>query len=133
MTNGCFDILHLGHVDYLEKARAMGDRLVVAVNDDASVRRLKGDGRPINTLEVRARMLSALACVDWVVSFPEDTPERIICNILPDVLVKGGDYAVEDIVGGRNVRDAGGQVRVLDFVPGYSTTDLIERIRRDMR
>lgn len=131
MTNGCFDILHPGHVDYLEKARALGDRLVIAVNDDASVRRLKGDGRPINTLEVRARMLSALACVDWVVSFSEDTPERIISRLQPDILVKGGDYAVEDIVGGRCVRDAGGQVRVLDFISGYSTTDLIERIRNE--
>lgn len=129
MTNGCFDILHPGHVDYLEKARALGDRLVVAVNDDESVHRLKGVGRPINPLTTRMRMLSALACVDWVVPFAEDSPERLICRLLPDVLVKGGDYSVEQIEGGKCVRAAGGQVRVLQFVAGYSTTDLIQRIK----
>lgn len=130
MTNGCFDILHPGHIDYLERARALGDRLIVAVNDDASVRRLKGNGRPINSLETRLRMLSALGCVDWVVPFSEDTPRDIICQLLPDVLVKGGDYTPDQIAGGECVREAGGEVRVLDFVNGHSTTGLIEQIRK---
>ena len=130
MTNGCFDILHPGHIDYLEKARAFGDRLVVAVNDDASVRRLKGVGRPVNPLETRLRMLSALSCVDWVTTFSEDTPERVICKILPDVLVKGGDYAVDQIVGGNCVKAAGGEVLVVDFLPGHSTTSLIDKIQK---
>jgi len=130
MTNGCFDILHPGHIDYLERARALGDRLVVAVNDDASVRRLKGVARPVNPLATRLRMLSALSCVDWVIPFSEDTPERVVCEIAPDVLVKGGDYAVDQIVGGDCVRAAGGEVLVLDFLPGYSTTSLIKKIQR---
>jgi D-beta-D-heptose 7-phosphate kinase/D-beta-D-heptose 1-phosphate adenosyltransferase len=128
MTNGCFDLLHPGHIDYLERARALGDRLIVAVNDDASVMRLKGPQRPIQPLATRMRMLSALACVDWVVSFAEDTPERIYQRVLPDVLVKGGDYAGREIAGAQGVRAAGGEVRLLEFVAGYSTTALIERI-----
>ena len=129
MTNGCFDLLHPGHIDYLEKARALGDRLIVAVNDDESVRRLKGSQRPLNPLATRMRMLAALSCVDWVVSFSEDTPERLYSRVLPDVLVKGGDYRPEDIAGARQVVAAGGEVRVLDFLQGHSTTGLIERIR----
>lgn len=129
MTNGCFDILHPGHIDYLEKARALGDRLVVAVNDDASVRRLKGEERPVNALPSRLRMLAALACVDWVVPFSEDTPERLICKVLPDILVKGGDYSEDEVAGGDCVRAAGGQVRILDFLPGHSTTSLIRKIQ----
>jgi D-beta-D-heptose 7-phosphate kinase/D-beta-D-heptose 1-phosphate adenosyltransferase len=129
MTNGCFDLLHPGHIDYLEKARALGDRLIVAVNDDESVRRLKGSQRPLNPLATRMRMLAALSCVDWVVSFAEDTPERLYSRVLPDVLVKGGDYRPEDIAGARQVVAAGGEVRVLDFIEGHSTTKLIERIR----
>jgi phosphoheptose isomerase len=129
MTNGCFDILHPGHIAYLEQARALGDRLLVAVNDDDSVRRLKGEGRPVNPLAHRLHMLAALGCVDWVVPFAEDTPERLICALLPDVLVKGGDYRPEEIAGGDCVRRAGGEVRVLGFVDGHSTTTLIERIR----
>ncbi len=129
MTNGCFDILHPGHIDYLEKARALGDRLIVAVNDDASVRRLKGETRPVNPLASRLRMLSALACVDWVLPFHEDTPERLICRLLPDILVKGGDYSENEVAGGDCVREAGGQVRILDFVPGHSTTSLIRKIQ----
>jgi len=132
MTNGCFDILHPGHIDYLEKARALGDRLIVAVNDDASVHRLKGGDRPINPLSTRMRMLSALTCVDWVFPFREDTPERLISRLLPDVLVKGGDYTVDQIAGSQSVIATGGEVRVLDFVPGHSTTGLIERIRKDL-
>lgn len=129
MTNGCFDILHPGHIDYLEKARALGDRLIVAVNDDDSVRRLKGEARPVNPLSSRMRILAALVCVDWVVSFSENTPERLICKLLPDILVKGGDYRVDQVVGGECVRKAGGEVRILDFLSGHSTTSLIRRIQ----
>ena len=135
MTNGCFDILHPGHIDYLETASELGDRLVVAVNDDDSVRRLKGSpsglNRPVNPLSHRLRMLSALECVDWVVAFAEDTPEDLIGRVLPNVLVKGGDYRPEEIAGGRHVLAAGGEVRTLPMVPGFSTTKLIEHIRRE--
>lgn len=129
MTNGCFDILHPGHIEYLEQARALGDRLIVAVNDDDSVRRLKGAERPVNALADRMRMLAALASVDWVVPFSEDTPARLIGHLLPDVLVKGGDYHPEQIAGADQVIAAGGQVRVLGFVPGQSTSSLIDKIR----
>ncbi|WP_423823440.1 bifunctional D-glycero-beta-D-manno-heptose-7-phosphate kinase/D-glycero-beta-D-manno-heptose 1-phosphate adenylyltransferase HldE [Salinisphaera sp. SPP-AMP-43] len=131
MTNGCFDLLHPGHIAYLEAARALGDWLVVAVNDDASVARLKGQGRPLNDLEHRMQVLRGLSAVDWVVPFAEDTPERLICRLLPDVLVKGGDYRVEDIAGGECVRAAGGEVRVLDFLAGYSTSAIVERMHAD--
>jgi D-beta-D-heptose 7-phosphate kinase/D-beta-D-heptose 1-phosphate adenosyltransferase len=129
MTNGCFDILHLGHIDYLEKARALGDRLIVAVNDDASVKRLKGANRPVNPLETRMRMLTALGCVDWVVPFSADSPERLYCQLLPDVLVKGGDYTEDQVAGGDCVKAAGGTVQIVDFLSGHSTTDLIKRIQ----
>lgn len=128
MTNGCFDILHPGHVLYLQQARKLGDRLVVAVNDDASVKRLKGESRPINTVERRMAVLSALECVDWVVPFSEDTPERLICRVLPDLLVKGGDYKPDEVAGGNCVLDNGGRVEVLDFIEGHSTTDIIKNI-----
>ncbi|MDZ7805387.1 bifunctional D-glycero-beta-D-manno-heptose-7-phosphate kinase/D-glycero-beta-D-manno-heptose 1-phosphate adenylyltransferase HldE [Thiohalophilus sp.] len=128
MTNGCFDILHPGHVLYLQQARKLGDRLVIAVNDDASVKRLKGESRPINTVERRMAVLSALECVDWVVPFSEDTPERLICQVLPDLLVKGGDYQPEEVAGGQCVLDNGGKVEVLDFIEGHSTTDIIKNI-----
>lgn len=128
-TNGCFDILHPGHVDYLQRARELGDRLLVLVNSDASVQRLKGSERPINALPQRMLMLAALECVDWVVSFEEDTPRDVIGRVLPDILVKGGDYAaVEAIAGHDHVRAHGGEVRILPFVEGFSTTGLIERI-----
>lgn len=130
MTNGCFDILHAGHVTYLEQARALGDRLIVAVNDDASVRQLKGDARPVNPLVARQTVLAALAAVDWVVAFAEPTPERLICAVLPDVLVKGGDYRPEQIAGGACVQARGGAVHVLPFVPGHSTTAVIDTIRK---
>lgn len=130
MTNGCFDILHAGHVAYLQQAASLGQRLIVAVNDDDSVRRLKGAERPINPLEHRMAVLAGLAAVDWVTSFSEDTPERLISRILPDVLVKGGDYRVEDIAGARCVQENGGTVVVLDYVDGLSTTRVIEAIRR---
>jgi D-beta-D-heptose 7-phosphate kinase/D-beta-D-heptose 1-phosphate adenosyltransferase len=131
MTNGVFDLLHAGHVTYLEQARKLGDRLVVAVNDDASVRRLnKGPERPLNTLENRMTVLSALQAVDWVVPFSEDTPERLYCRVLPDVLVKGGDYKPEDLAGGDCVRKNAGEVIVLQFVEGQSTTGLVDKIRK---
>ncbi|CAN5239463.1 bifunctional D-glycero-beta-D-manno-heptose-7-phosphate kinase/D-glycero-beta-D-manno-heptose 1-phosphate adenylyltransferase HldE [soil metagenome] len=128
MTNGCFDILHAGHIAYLQQAKNLGDRLIVAVNDDASVVRLKGSGRPINNLQQRMAVLAGLGAVDWVVPFSEDTPERLICRLLPHVLVKGGDYRPEDIAGGECVKAQGGEVQVLNFEEGCSTTNMIERI-----
>lgn len=129
MTNGCFDILHPGHVTYLEQARQLGDRLIVAVNDDESVRRLKGSSRPINTLQNRMAVLAGLSSVDWVVPFSEDTPERLICEVMPDVLVKGGDYKAEQIAGHKCVLENGGQVIVQDFVEGCSTSSIVQRIK----
>lgn len=129
MTNGCFDILHAGHVTYLAQAAELGDRLIVAVNDDASVARLKGPERPINPVDQRMTVLAALQSVDWVVPFSEDTPERLICKVLPDILVKGGDYKPEQIAGGMCVTDAGGEIVVLGFVEGCSTSRIVEVIR----
>jgi D-beta-D-heptose 7-phosphate kinase/D-beta-D-heptose 1-phosphate adenosyltransferase len=129
MTNGCFDILHAGHVAYLEEAKSLGDRLVVAVNDDDSVRRLKGESRPVNALDDRMLVLAGLAAVDWVVPFSEDTPADLIASVLPDVLVKGGDYRPEEIAGGREVLENGGEVRVLSFRDGHSTTRIIDKLR----
>jgi D-beta-D-heptose 7-phosphate kinase/D-beta-D-heptose 1-phosphate adenosyltransferase len=130
-TNGCFDLLHVGHVQYLEAARVLGDALIVAVNTDASVRRLeKGADRPINGEADRARLLAALAAVDRVVLFEEDTPREIILELQPDVLVKGGDYRAEDIVGRDTVLARGGRVAVIPFTPGYATTALLAKIRR---
>lgn len=130
MTNGVFDILHAGHVSYLANARKLGDRLIVAVNSDASTKRLKGEERPVNALAQRMIVLAALEAVDWVISFEEDTPQRIISEILPDLLVKGGDYKPEDIAGGKEVIAAGGEVRVLNFEDGCSTTNIIKTIRQ---
>jgi D-beta-D-heptose 7-phosphate kinase/D-beta-D-heptose 1-phosphate adenosyltransferase len=129
MTNGCFDILHPGHVGYLEQAASLGDRLIVAVNDDESVRRLKGPERPVNSLAERMAVLAGLRAVDWVVPFAEDTPERIICRIRPDYLVKGGDYRPEEIAGHDCVTAHGGRVEILQFFDGCSSTATIERIR----
>ncbi len=131
MTNGCFDILHAGHVQYLDEARSLGDRLIVAVNDDASVAALKGPGRPVNGLADRCRVLSALASVDWVIPFSEDTPQRLIESLLPDILVKGGDYRPEDIAGGSAVLQNGGSVRVLPFRDNCSTSSIIAAIRQE--
>ncbi|MNZ89532.1 Bifunctional protein HldE [compost metagenome] len=128
-TNGCFDILHAGHVAYLEQARAQGDRLVVAINDDASVARLKGPGRPINSVDRRMAVLAGLGAVDWVVSFAEDTPEALLEKVRPDVLVKGGDYGLEGVVGADIVLAYGGDVKVLNFVDSCSTTAIVEKIR----
>ena len=129
MTNGCFDVLHAGHVAYLEEAKSLGDRLIVAVNDDDSVRRLKGESRPINALEDRLLVLAGLAAVDWVVPFSEDTPARLIEAVLPDVLVKGGDYRPEEIAGAREVLRNGGEVRVLAFRDGHSSSRIIDRLK----
>ena len=129
-TNGCFDIIHAGHVGYLDEARKQGDRLVVALNSDASVKRLKGQGRPINPVDRRMAVLAGLESVDWVVSFDDDTPERLLHRIKPDVLVKGGDYLVDQIVGGEIVKDNGGNVKVLRFFENCSTTSIVNRIKQ---
>ena len=128
MTNGCFDVLHAGHVAYLEEAKGLGDKLIVAVNDDDSVQRLKGDPRPINSLNDRMSVLAGLAAVDWVVPFAEDTPKALIKAVLPDVLVKGGDYRSDEIVGAKEVLNNGGEVRVLAFREGHSSSRIIEKL-----
>ncbi len=128
-TNGCFDLLHLGHVDYLEKAKNLGDRLVVGLNTDDSVSRFKGPSRPIQDENSRARVLAALQSVDLLVFFNEDTPLHLISELLPAVLVKGSDYLAENIVGADVVKKAGGEVRTIAFVPGYSTSAIVEKIR----
>lgn len=130
MTNGCFDILHAGHIAYLNEAKSLGDRLIVAVNDDDSVKRLKGPGRPINNIEQRMAVLANLQMVDWVVPFSEDTPARVIGEVLPNILVKGGDYKPEEVAGGKEVVAAGGEVRILSFVEGLSTTATIEKAKQ---
>lgn len=132
-TNGCFDLLHRGHLRSLEQARRLGDRLVVAVNGDASVRRLKGPGRPLRTAARRMELLAGLACVDWVVRFDADTPIRLIERLRPDVLAKGGDWSLERIVGAKEVRSRGGRVVRLARLAGEGTTDELARIRRSAR
>ncbi len=127
-TNGCFDLLHPGHVLYLEEARGLGDLLVVGLNSDASVRRLKGESRPILGQDERATVLAGLRSVDCVTIFDEDTPWELVAAVVPDVLVKGGDWPVEAIVGRDVVEAAGGEVRAIPFVPGRSTTGIVERI-----
>jgi D-beta-D-heptose 7-phosphate kinase/D-beta-D-heptose 1-phosphate adenosyltransferase len=126
-TNGCFDLLHMGHIDLLEKARMLGDVLVVGLNSDASIRRLKGPQRPVQTFESRAKVLAGLASVDFVVGFEEDTPLRLIDTLMPNTLVKGGDYTVESVVGAQRVLAAGGRVEIIPLVPGHSTSHLVER------
>lgn len=128
-TNGCFDLLHVGHIRYLQEARRQGDILVVGVNSDASVKRLKGETRPIQNESDRMEILAALECVDFVTRFSEDTPEKLIHEIKPDVLVKGGDWPVDKIVGASFVQSYGGEVRTLLFVDGRSTTSLIEKMK----
>ena len=127
-TNGVFDLLHRGHVEYLGEARALGDRLVVGVNSDASVRRLKGPARPLVPQEERVELLFALEAVDLAVLFDEDTPERLICEVRPDVLVKGGDWAIEEIVGREFVESLGGRVETIRLREGISTSILVQRI-----
>ncbi|MCB2182581.1 MAG: D-glycero-beta-D-manno-heptose 1-phosphate adenylyltransferase [Desulfobulbaceae bacterium] len=128
-TNGCFDILHEGHVSYLEEARKEGDYLVIGLNSDASIRAIKGPERPVNSETSRARLLAALGCVDHVVVFGEETPHRLITELVPDVLVKGDDWPVDQIVGAKEVLAAGGEVKTIKFVGEFSTTGLIEKIR----
>ena len=126
-TNGCFDILHAGHVDYLSKAKRLGDILVVGLNSDSSVKKIKGKLRPINKESDRAKVLSSLYFVDYITSFNETTPENLIKKVRPDILVKGGDWKIEDIVGSSFVGSYGGKVRRIPFVKGYSTTSIIEK------
>ena len=130
-TNGCFDLLHPGHVEYLHDARMLGDVLVVGLNTDDSVRRLKGADRPLNSEDSRAIVLAGLASVDFVTPFEEDTPRELIAALLPEVLAKGGDYRAEDVVGGTEVEAAGGRVIILPYREGHSTTGLLTRIRKD--
>jgi D-beta-D-heptose 7-phosphate kinase/D-beta-D-heptose 1-phosphate adenosyltransferase len=129
-TNGCFELLHPGHVEYLHRARALGDALVVGLNSDASVRRLKGPSRPVVSERERALVLAGLASVDAVTLFGEDTPRELVARLLPDLLVKGGDYAAADVVGGEEVVAAGGEVVIVPYLEGHSTTSLLERIRQ---
>ncbi len=129
-TNGCFDLLHPGHVRYLQEARKLGDALVVALNSDRAVRELKGATRPILQEEERAEVMAALECVDYVIIFDDVSPQKTIATLLPDILVKGGDWGVEQIIGADEVTAAGGEVKSLNFVPGVSTSEIIERIQR---
>jgi len=129
-TNGCFDILHRGHVEYLRKAKALGDVLVVGVNTDSSVRRIKGADRPVIDESDRAFVLAALASVDYVCLFNEDTPYELIRALVPDILVKGADWAIEKVVGRDIVEAAGGSVQTIEFLPDRSTTGILERIRK---
>jgi rfaE bifunctional protein nucleotidyltransferase chain/domain len=132
-TNGCFDLLHPGHIRSLEQARALGDALIVGLNSDASVRELKGAGRPVLPENERAEILAALECVDAVVIFHEPTPREIISRLLPDVLVKGGDWPGNQIIGREEVEAAGGRVVSVPVVPGYSTSAILDRIRQGVR
>ena len=129
MTNGCFDLIHPGHIRYLNRARRHGDLLLVALNSDASIHRLKGAGRPILSEEDRCEIVASLECVDLVTVFEEETPARLIQDLLPDVLVKGGDWTLHEIVGRTEVEAAGGEVISIPLEEGYSTTSLIEQIR----
>ncbi len=128
-TNGCFDLLHPGHVTYLEAARSLGDRLVVGVNGDGSVRRLKGDYRPILPIDDRLRIIAGLECVDLVVPFHEDTPLELMVLFQPDIISKGGDYDADSIVGAPEVKSWNGRVEIIPFVEGQSTTGIVERVR----
>jgi len=129
-TNGCFDLIHLGHVDYLEKARSLGDKLVLGLNTDDSVSRFKGPERPLQDEHSRARVLAGFQFIDLVVFFNEDTPLNLITELQPNILVKGSDYLAENIVGADVVKKGGGEVKTIDFVPGYSTTRIVEKIKK---
>ena len=129
-TNGCFDLLHVGHVRYLAQAKKLGDFLIIGLNSDNSVKELKGEDRPMNSFEDRATLLSAIESVDSVIMFEEQTPENLIKDIVPDILVKGGDYNIEDIVGYKTVMQNGGQVKTLSFYDGYSSTNYINKIKK---
>lgn len=127
-TNGCFDILHIGHITYLEEAKALGSKLVIGLNSDASTRRLKGDTRPINHEHSRAYLLASLSCVDLITIFEEDTPEELIRLVVPDILVKGGDYTEDNVVGSNIVKEHGGRVVILPYKEGFSTTSIEQKI-----
>ena len=129
-TNGCFDLLHVGHIRYLAQAKRLGDFLIIGLNSDSSVKELKGENRPINSFEDRATLLSAIESVDLVIMFEEQTPENLIKDIVPDILVKGGDYNIEDIVGYQIVIQNGGQVKTISFYDGYSSTNYIDKINK---
>lgn len=129
-TNGCFDILHRGHIHLFRQAKRLGDVLVVGVNDDDSIRRLKGPGRPVFPLQERLEVLSALMDIDYLVSFSQDTPRELIKKIQPDVLVKGGDWKPDEVAGREEVEDEGGEVVIIPYLPGRSTTEIIEKIRQ---
>ena len=129
-TNGCFDLLHVGHIRYLAQAKRLGDFLIIGLNSDSSVKELKGKDRPINSFDDRATLLSAIESVDLVIMFEEQTPENLIKDIVPDILVKGGDYNIEDIVGFQTVMQNGGQVKTLSFYDGYSSTNYINKIKK---
>src|SRR6201991_2965977 len=131
-TNGVFDLLHIGHITYLAKAAELGDKLVIGLNSDSSVKRIKGEDRPVNDQNSRAALLAALFFVDAIVVFEEDTPLNIITAVMPDILVKGADYAIENIVGGKEVIANGGEVKTIDFVEGYSSTSIIQKIRKQI-
>jgi len=129
-TNGCFDILHLGHLDYLEKSRNLGDKLVIGLNTDRSVSQLKGPNRPINNEYARARMLAAMSFVDLVIAFDEETPLELIEKVKPDILIKGKDYSIENIVGSEFVLGNGGEVKTIELLEGYSTSEIIKKIKK---
>jgi len=131
-TNGVFDLLHIGHITYLAKASELGDKLVIGLNSDSSTKRIKGEGRPVNDQNNRAALLAALFFVDAVVVFEEDTPLNLISTLMPDILVKGADYSVENIVGAKEVIANGGEVKTINFVEGYSSTSIIEKIRNQI-
>lgn len=129
-TNGCFDILHLGHIDYLSKSKEMGDILIVGLNSDQSIKNIKGTQRPINDQYMRSMILASLFFVDIVIIFNEDTPENLIKIIKPDILVKGGDYNIDTIVGGDIVKSYGGEIKIINYIEGYSTTNIINKINK---
>ncbi len=128
-TNGVFDLLHIGHITYMAKAAELGDKLIIGLNADASVKRIKGDDRPVNDQNSRALLLAALFFVDAVVLFEEDTPQQLIATLLPDILVKGADYSIENIVGAKEVIANGGEVKTINFVEGHSSTSIIQKIK----
>ncbi len=131
-TNGCFDLLHFGHISYLEKIKKVNFILVVAINSDRSIKRIKGKGRPIQSEHARARTIAALECVDYVVIFNEDTPFRIIQSLKPDVLVKGSDWKKKEVVGGETVKSYGGKILLANYIPGFSTTHIIQKIEKNV-
>jgi rfaE bifunctional protein nucleotidyltransferase chain/domain len=131
-TNGVFDLLHIGHITYLAKASELGDKLIIGLNSDTSVKRIKGESRPVNDQNNRAALLAALFFVDAVVVFEDDTPLNLITALMPDILVKGADYSVENIVGAKEVMANGGEVKTINFVEGYSSTSIIEKIRNQL-